>query len=72
MPAKSPEMPQSSKSAVRWCRGEFWADPEKAASKTKGEPGGDKEDSEDLEDRDVTDLGGSVDLEWSAAEGESL
>lgn len=29
-------------------------------SKTKGEPGGDKEERDDLEDRDVTDLGASV------------
>lgn len=71
MPAKSPEMSGSSKSVVRWCRGEFWGDTENAASKTKGEPGGDKEESEDLEDSDVTDLGGSVNLGWSAA-GESL
>lgn len=45
---------------------------ENAASKTSGEPGGDREDSEDLEDSDVTDLGGSISLGWSAAEGESL
>lgn len=29
-------------------------------SRTKGEPGGDREDREDHEDRDVTDLGASV------------
>lgn len=36
-------------------------------SKTKGEPGGDKEERDDLEDSDVTDLGRSVNLEGCPA-----
>lgn len=31
-----------------------------APSKTKGEPGGDRDEREDREDRDVTDVGASV------------
>lgn len=60
MPVKSLGKLQSSKSVVKRCNGESWGGTEKPPSKTKGDSGGDNDEREDLEENDVTDLGGSV------------